>query len=266
MGTNTYIKKLVDPDLPYVSESANTVVGAVIGGCIAGPIGAGVGAVGGKLVEDLFTRAGMEIDKRYLSHRESARIGIAAAYAITRIDINQKSNLQLRTDNFFIKDKITERSVADEILEGTLLAAKNEYEEKKLKYYGNLVANIAFHSDIDHYHSNYLLRIGERLSYRQLCILDLFKFKSHYQLSQNVSFLFKKLTQNEMVIFREIEELKILNLLGSSNESLMGGNAAGNLTPALLELTETGKVLHSLMNLDEIDKFEIDSIAVKLEI
>ena len=47
---------------------------------------------------------------------------------------------------------------------------------------------------------------------------------------------------------------------------LMGGNAAGNLTPALLELTETGKVLHSLMNLDEIDKFEIDSIAVKLEI
>ena len=95
MGTNTYIKKLVDPDLPYVSESANTVVGAVIGGCIAGPIGAGVGAVGGKLVEDLFTRVGMEIDKRYLSHRESARIGIAAAYAITRIDMNQKSNFQL---------------------------------------------------------------------------------------------------------------------------------------------------------------------------
>ena len=72
----------------------------------------------------------MEIDKRYLSHRESARIGIAAAYAITRIDINQKSNLQLRTDNFFIKDKITERSVADEILEGTLLAAKNDTKKK----------------------------------------------------------------------------------------------------------------------------------------
>ena len=41
-----------------MSESANTVVGAVIGGCIAGPIGAGVGAVGGKLVEIFYEIVG----------------------------------------------------------------------------------------------------------------------------------------------------------------------------------------------------------------
>lgn len=182
---------------------------------------------------------------------------------MNRINSNIKNNIQIRKDDFFAKDPILDRSAGDEILEGTLIAAKNEYEEKKLKYYGNLVANIAFHQEIDSYHANYLLRIAERLSYRQICILTLFNRKSNYNFSSNFSERYKTLyqNQNEFTLVLEIKELKILELLGSSNEALFGGGPAGNITPATTELRNIGKILHTIMNLDEIDRSEIDKLA-----
>ena len=49
-----------------------------------------------------------------------------------------------------------DRSFADEIIEGVLLAAQREYQEKKLPLYGNLLTNIAFRSDIDRVTANRL--------------------------------------------------------------------------------------------------------------
>ena len=215
------------------------------------------------MVTDLFSRAGEEIEKRYLSTRESVRIGKAAIYAMNRIKFNFENNKKIRTDDFFVRD-LTNRSAADEILEGTLIAAKNEYEEKKIDYYGNLLGNIPFHSEIDRYHAHYLLRIVEGLSYRQICILALFKRKLDYHLSSDIQELQQKLNQNEMIIFREIAEIKILNLLTSTNNYLMGGGPAGNITPGTIELSNTGNIIYTMMNLDEIDRSEIDGLAVIL--
>ena len=46
------------------------------------------------------------------------------------------NNKKLRNDNFF--KNIDEYSSAEEILEGTLLVAQKEYEERKLQYIANL--------------------------------------------------------------------------------------------------------------------------------
>jgi len=256
-----YIQKLVDPGIPYIGEAAGAAIASTVGFFVFGPVGAAVGATGGKIVTDLFSRAGEEIEKRYLSRRESARIGIVAVYAINRIKSNFENNIQIRTDDFFERDPIVDRSAADEILEGTLIAAKNEHEEKKLEYYGNLVANIAFHSEIDRYHANYLLGIAERLSYRQICLLTNINRKSNYQLSSNLQELVKTLDKNGMVQLRELEDLKFLHLLNSTNEALIGGGLAGNPTPAKLELSDTGNIIHTLMNLDKINGLEIDRFA-----
>jgi len=91
--------------------------------------------------------------------------------------------MQVRHDDFF-EDQLYQRSAAKEIVEGVLLAAQREHEEKKLLYYSNLLANIAFHPEIDRAHANLLIRLGERLSYRQLCVLSLFKQKSKFNLRQ----------------------------------------------------------------------------------
>ena len=65
-------------------------------------------------------------------------------------------------------------SPAVEIAEGMLLAARNEYEEKKLPFFGNLLANIAFDPTIDREQANLLIKIGENVTFRQMCILSVF--------------------------------------------------------------------------------------------
>lgn len=255
------ISKLVSPGISLIGEGAGGAIASVLGWYFGGPAGGAVVAIGKKLTVDQFAKIGEDINNKTLSKRENARIGAVSLFAMNQIERNLENNLEVRTDGFFKRNPISDRSDADEIFEGTLIAAKNEHEEKKLRFYGNLVANIAFHSEIDRYQANYLLRISEGLSYRQICLLAIFGKKANYNLYGGRSEdLFKDLNQNEKIVYREVGELKLLNLLWSKNEFLMGGGVVGNIVPANLEQTETGSVLNELMNLNEIEGADLKEI------
>jgi len=253
-----YIRKLVDPGIPIIEKAAGAAFGSTLGFFYGGLPGTAIGAAGGQIFADQFYKIGEEFRKRYLSKRESVRIGAVAGYALERIKTNLENNMQVRKDDFFNLDPVTDRSAADEILEGTLNTAKNEHEEKKLHYLGNLVANIPFHPEIDRYQANYLLRIAGRLSYRQFCILALFERKLNHLLSMNNPDLGKMSNQNDLTLIQEIDEMMIMNLLISSRASLIGMR---NLTPGEIKLRELGKTLHLMMNLDEINYSETDTLA-----
>lgn len=261
---NKFIRNLVDPGLPYLGEVTGATVTSIIGYFLLGPPGVVIGATGGKMVTDLFSKAGEEIEKRYLSKRESARIGIVSVYALDKIKTNMEKQCQIRTDGFFSQDPLINRSAADEILEGTLISAKSEYEEKKLKYYGNLVGNIPFNPGIDRHYANYLLRLAERLSYRQICIITLFNRKSDYIFNSIEQKTSNSPDMSKIILFQEIAELKISGLMGSTNNYMIGGGPAGNVTPSTIILTHTGNILHTMLNLEEIEKTEIDSLATLL--
>jgi hypothetical protein len=77
-----------------------------------------------------------------------------------------------RQDGFF-DDAPTDRAGATEVFEGVLLAAQREHQEKKLRFFGNLVANLAFRPEYDRAHANHLIKVAEDLSFQQLCILSL---------------------------------------------------------------------------------------------
>src|ERR1051326_659774 len=68
----------------------------------------------------------------------------------------------------------TGRSTAEEIAEAVLVAAERDHEERKLRYYGNLLANLAFSDGIDRAEANLLTRLAQGLSYAQLCLLSIF--------------------------------------------------------------------------------------------
>jgi len=252
------IQKLVDPGIRYLGKVEGAALGSTVGLFIAGPLGAVAGAVGGTAITDLFNNTAEELEKKYISKRESERIGVAAIYAINRIIANFDKNLPLRSDNFFVQDPVIDRSEADEILEGTLIAAKNEHEEKKLKYYGSLVANIAFHPEVDLNQANFLLKVAERLSYNQICILVLFSRKSrfNYPLSQQQPIHLSDL--KKVVLFQEIRELKKLELLKSTSESLVGTE---NVRPSMLVLDMLGEKLYEMMNLEELAVPDIEKMA-----
>jgi hypothetical protein len=115
----------------------------------------------------------LEFRERVLGHREEVRVGAAISFASAKINEKLENGERLRDDGFFT-DEHDNRSTAKEVFEGVVLAAQREAEEKKVRLYGNLLANLAFESGIDRSQANFLLRLGEDLSYRQLCLLSLF--------------------------------------------------------------------------------------------
>jgi hypothetical protein len=84
---------------------------------------------------------------------------------------------------WFFDDAFGERSADKEIFEGILIAAQREHQEKKLRFLGNLVANIAFHPEYDRAHTNRLIKVAEELTFQQLCILSLAGSEDHLRLA-----------------------------------------------------------------------------------
>lgn len=119
--------------------------------------------------------------------------------------------MEIRQDDFF--NKINERSTADEILEGILLSAQREHQEKKVQFYGNLIANIAFDPSIDREQANFLIKLDESLSYRQICLLSLFVNKDKYKLKKQTTEVLRKL---ELKRFYYYKKFMILTLMASS--------------------------------------------------
>ena len=124
---------LLDTFTEFGGSIASAVVGAGIGAAVAGPIGAVGGALAGKLIEKTFESIGIEIKERHLSKIESRKIGNVYYVAQAKIQDNLDKGIPLRQDSFY-QETTSDRSSAEEILEGTIFAAQRESEEKKLPY------------------------------------------------------------------------------------------------------------------------------------
>jgi hypothetical protein len=53
-----------------------------------------------------------------------------------------------------------------------LITAKRQHEERKVEFMGYLLANVAFHAEIDEHLANWLIRMIDELSWMQLCLLS----------------------------------------------------------------------------------------------
>ncbi len=149
------------------TEIAGATTGAAIGLLVGGPPGAIVGAAAGPTAARTLRGLAVEFRERVLGHREEVRVGAVISFASAKIKEKLEGGQQLRQDDFFT-DAYDNRATAKEVFEGVVLAAQREAEEKKVRLYGNLLANLAFVQDVDREHANFLVRLGENLSYRQL--------------------------------------------------------------------------------------------------
>jgi hypothetical protein len=116
----TPIGKLIE----YGTAIACNLTGAAIGFLLAGPDGAIAGGALGSVVHNL----GNDIAERLLSRREEIRLGAA----ITYISIKEKfdKGLRVRDDDFFTNCE-HQRSSAQEIAEGILLAAQKNMRKRR---------------------------------------------------------------------------------------------------------------------------------------
>jgi hypothetical protein len=249
---NSSITELIEAG----SEIEGSVSGALIGGALLGPMGLIFGGAAGPILTILFTKAGKEVKKRVLGDREESRIGFTYAIGLYKIKLRLESGEKLRADGFFENDE-SDRSTAEEILEGVLRSAQNEFREKKLRFYGNLLANIAFDSTISRDKANLFLKIAQNLTYQQLCILQFLSQNRKIYLNWNGSFR----QSNELLKYNSLEpavrELENYNLLIITTR-----HKYPDIDSILI--TKSGQELVEFMELNEIDENDINSLESEL--
>jgi len=170
MSRRRKTKRLVSRGAEFVGGA----VGGALGFFTGGPVGAAIGGAAGPLVTWALQRIGRDFAGRQLSPREEVRVGAGLIFGYNKVKELLSAGRVPRNDDFFEQD-VTGRSASDEILEGVILKCRDEPEENKCKYIVHIYANVAFTPDISAQSANYLLRLAEQLTYRQLCLITLAK-------------------------------------------------------------------------------------------
>ena len=244
---------------PYIDTGAEVVgslAGAGIGLAAAGPIGAIAGAAAGPLVALTIRKLVEDFRRRALSHREVLRVDTVLTFAATKIQENIASGQQIRQDGFFTA-QLDGRSAGEEILEGILISAQREYEEKKLMYYGNLLANIGFHPEISRAMANQLIRIAERLLYRQMSLLA---FVSLHPNEHGSGFKYNSDINSDLPTINILEEIYDLTNQGVLERTMSYDMYLGVSLPQL-KIGAFGSKFFELMELKDLDKSDIDEIS-----
>ena len=255
-------KELIENGADYVGSAASAGVGAAIGGALAGMPGIVLGSLAGTAVEKAFQAIGAEISSRALSQSETRKVETVYTLAKEFIAENLNNNKKLREDDFF-DEKINGRSSAEEILEGTLQVAQREYEERKLKCLAKLYANIAFSTDITAPTASYLIKLAEKMTYRQIIILHCVAIAKYSPIPiplrkeayKSVSGL------TNVAIASEIFDLYRSSVLMSSAVIL---DSAG-INPSTLSIGGYGAHLFNLMELNNISD-DSDTLAMRADI
>lgn len=96
---------------------------------IAGPF---VGSASGETLARVLARVGYEIEQRFLAPRQERRIGRAYEAAASAARGELAAGPQIRSDGFFDQPGPDDLSPAEEILEGVLRTAADEWEQRKV--------------------------------------------------------------------------------------------------------------------------------------
>lgn len=240
------------------------IAGAAVGGALGFIAGGAGGAAGAGVVGVGVTRVLRDVATRFLSDRETTRVGATAAIAISSIKKRLEHGEQLRNDDFF-NSKAGKRSSADEIFEGTLLAARNSHEEKKAQYLGNLFANVAFDGTYIPSEANFHLHVAESLTYTQFVLLQLFSNGGNWQKLRTSAY-----GAGAQVHYATISLLHSIHELCDRNLAVMQKPQETNSTiviginlicPSDLKLAVGGIRFHSMLGLSTMPESEMESVA-----
>lgn len=247
------MKKPLDKELvtEVGIDTGSNVAGASIGLIAAGPVGAIVGAV--------VSPVAAAVLKRVLTKKEKDRVEKVYKLSISKIHENISAGKPLRND--------IDRERLKELTEGTLLKAKDTYEEKKLPFIANLLANAAF-TNTPVSNLNQTLIYAEQLSFRQLTIVSVIgrNINNEFNLSKDPLMSKDKklqIDENSMGVYSDINHLMALGILGQELSAGAGPAIPSGvllISPALLISLYPAILLHSSMVLDYIDQKDTDEI------
>ncbi len=224
--------------------AGETGAGALVGFFFGGPLGAAAGGLT-PLVTTATRKILTEVTNRVLSNREQIRVGKGAWHSLTTIHQRRAEGHLPRNDGFFEED-LSGRSPAEEIFEGVLLKCKNEHEEKKARYIGNIFGNAMF-SGASADLINAVLSVAGSLSYRQIRLLAIMGRKSEFGVPRLVPLAAVDSAKGNVEKEAVISELQALG----RHELLRKQRSI----PCIL--TNFGQLCFDLVGLDQIPRDEL---------
>jgi hypothetical protein len=253
------------------SEIAGNVAGAGLGLVILGPAGALGGAALGPVATRVIRRTCLDVYD-HITGRGAARATAAAAFAATEIQRRLAEGERLRDDGFFDDEAV--RSSADEVLEGVMLRCRDEHEEKKAKYYGNLFASAATNERYTVGYLNRALSVLDGLTYQQLCLLGIFSDPDHRSLrAQDYVEVEATLSHDTINVLDQLHNLIQQSLVhragppGFDPETLQSSIFIMDpfqIAPTEIRLTRLGSQLCDLLQLQDLPDDDLRSIETHL--
>lgn len=245
-GTDSALAGLAQAGAGALGIGVGTTAGALIGG----PVGAVLGGVSGALLQEGMKAVASDVAARFTAKTEQERMG--AVYVLAQNQVVQRLNggQEPRSESFFKprqrKKAKQLRSEAEELLEGTFLAARKAYEERKVELLANFYTNVVFREDLDSSHANYILTLMESLTYRQLISMACIADTKLLSMVRSRSFRDEG-TLNPLqigVLFELFQLIKLGLVADSSSRYILG---VADINPSELKLEGSGAELYNLM-------------------
>jgi hypothetical protein len=246
-----------------VLERGLPLAGAIVAGinpqlAVAGPIiGTGLAGLLGEFLD------------RQISAQEQVRVGAAGAFALFGIQQKLEAGATPRQDGFFNSGVgRSGRSPAEELLEGVLIKARDQYEEAKIRHVAAIFVHAVFEPQFDAATLHWALATGTALSYRQLCCLHVLRDDAQRtSLRRTALPAHREPTGSEASLLVEIYDLYLRNLVYKQDNSpdralaLLG---ASDVAPAFMRLHFYGNRLYWLMDLQDVDPTAASATAALL--
>lgn len=246
------------------------VVGGAAGaaiGLIGGPVLVIAGGAAGQAIGDTLASAGIEFYDRTLGRRQAARA--AGALAVATVEINRRLEAGDMPRQDFI-DAGDDESEAAEVLEGTLLAAANAYEQRKVPYIGTFYANLAFEPNVSASFANLLLQLLDRLTYGQLRVMAVLGDQTYLdELIQVGAERNEGRFHSDDDVIADMDALENMGLIGVGQKdgrvvpsagTFGGGGSWHDTTLYSARLTATGQRVHDLLGLANMPTDERDAV------
>ncbi|MEI8393688.1 MAG: hypothetical protein WCF85_03060 [Rhodospirillaceae bacterium] len=247
-------------DLMVRLKGAAPLYGGAIGNLITQGIDGGLLGSGiATLLSDVLSRPNSSFEHQKM----------AACYLYAMEIINERFALgeRPRKDGFFDKPYNDFRPVACDILEGTLLKAKDQYELKKIQYFGYGFANTAFNEDISAAQALHFLTLIDRLTYHHIMIIGVVAKKKaaglrlwERPLSEEAEFEYSGDTSVHLQQAYELIGMGILIMPFEDNDTL-GANDLDSISPELMTLTRLGETIYRMFGMDRLPDIDINEAA-----
>lgn len=242
--------------------------GAVSLGLLFGsPAVAILGAVVAPSVVYVIKEKLLDFSSRVLSKSEKTNIIMITDIILEKINKKITTGQEVRQDDLWTTHN-DGTNYAGEIYEGALMKARNEFQQKKLKIFANIVVNVYLDSGYSANEANHLLHLVESFTYRKLCVLKIITDKTNGVLLnlKKTDYRKSEYTNDETFpILQEIYELVNRGLAYCVGENNDGGDyllGYYEVVPDRMRLNEMGERYSKIMELSDIEDDLVEIIDI----